>query len=204
MAHRIIYKPSGILISSALGDVGIQVDGTYCDVTLTATAGIVILSERYYAYGGYVTLYDLASLIEANMRTSGYTYADFTLRVFSDTTSNKADSHTFHILCCDRFTVCTDVPYFLKENFLTTLSNRRVATGSTLSLFLFAQKDESLEYTVHYRFDKVSGGTYTHTLTMDSGKKPLLPVSSKSIFRCHRSLPTLLLSPPQGSAKFRS
>lgn len=170
MAHRITYKPSGILLSSAFGDVGVDVDGAFVDVTLTAPGNIVILSERYYAYGGRVTLYDLASLIEVEMRSCGYSYADFTLRVFTDTPSNKADSHTFHILYCDRFTVCTDVPFFLKENFLTTLSNRRVATGSTLSLFLFAEKGESLEYTVNFRFQRLTGGLYSHSFTMDNGK----------------------------------
>lgn len=171
MAHRITYKPSGILLSSAIGNVGIQVDGTFVDVTLTATAGRVILSERYYAYGGYVTLYDLASLIEAEMRSSAYTYADFTLRVFTDTTANKADSHTFHILYCDRFTVCNAVPFFLKENFLTTLSNRRVADGSTLSLFFYAEKGESIAYTIAYRaYRPDTHGIFNSQYTLDTGK----------------------------------
>ena len=127
MAHRITYKPQGIILSSAVGEITVAVEGEYVDVTLTATGGIVILSERYYAHGGYVTLYDLGSLIEAEMRTSGLSTADFTLRVFSDTQNNKADSCVFHILYCDRFTVCTDIPAFLRENFLTTLSMRCVA-----------------------------------------------------------------------------
>ena len=133
VAHRIIYKPSGIILSSALGDIPIAVEGDYVDVLLTTTAQ-TILSERYYAYGGTVTLYDLASLIEAEMRSSGLPYADFTLRVFSDTTANKADTCTLHILYCDRYTPHTDVPTFLAENFLTTLPIRRVATAATVSL----------------------------------------------------------------------
>lgn len=171
MAHRITYKPSGILLSSAFGDVGVDVDGAFVDVTLTAPGNIVILSERYYAYGGRVTLYDLASLIEVEMRSCGYSYADFTLRVFTDTTSNKADSHTFHILYCDRFTVCTDVPFFLKENFLTTLSNRRVATGSTVSLFFFAEKNESIAYTIAYRAYRPDiNAVYNGDYSLDAGK----------------------------------
>lgn len=80
-------------------------------------------------------LYDLASIIEAEMRISGYTYADFNLRIFTYTNGNKADSHTFHIIYCDRFTVCTDVPYSLREKFLTTLSNRHVADLVDISVW---------------------------------------------------------------------
>ena len=127
MAHRITYKPQGILLSYAVGELQVEVDGDAVDVTLTASTSVVLLSERYNPCGGYVTLYDLGSLIEAEMRTSGLSTADFTLRVFSDTQNNKADSCVFHILYCDRFTVCTDIPAFLRENFLTTLSMRCVA-----------------------------------------------------------------------------
>ena len=105
MAHRIVYKPQGIIFSSAVGSIDIDVDGEYVDVALTATGGVTVLSERYYAYGGRVTLFDLASLIESEMRWSGNAYADFTLRVYTDTTANKADSCILHVLYCDRYTV---------------------------------------------------------------------------------------------------
>lgn len=171
MAHRITYKPQGIILSSAVGEITVAVEGEYVDVTLTATGGIVILSERYYAHGGYVTLYDLGSLIESEMNKSGQACADFTLRVFTDSVNNKADSCVLHILYCDRFTVCTDIPAFLRENFLTTLSMRRVAPGSTLSLFLYAEKGESLEYSVRQTFRKRGFDTNTiHTYFKDTGK----------------------------------
>lgn len=170
MAHRIIYKPSGIILSSTLGDLEVAVEGEYVDVLLTATAK-TILSERYYAYGGRVTLYDLASLIEAEMRSSGMAYSDFTLRVFTDTTNNKADSCVLHILYCDRYTPNTYVPTFLAENFLTTLPIRRVATAATVSLFFFAEKGESLEYTVVHNFRKKDNAALSsHTFSMQSGR----------------------------------
>ena len=68
MAHRITYKPQGIILSSAIGELSVAVDGTFVDVTLTGPGGHTILSERYYAYSGNVTLYNLGSLIEAEMR----------------------------------------------------------------------------------------------------------------------------------------
>lgn len=171
MAHRITYKPQGRLLSSAVGEIIVAVDGDFVDVTLTASGGVAILSERYYAFGGYVTLYDLGSLIEAEMRTSGQSIADFTLSVFTDSINNKADSCVLHILYCDRFTVCTDISTFLKENFLTTLSMRRVAPDTTLSLFFYAEKGESIEYSVAHTFRKKDSEIlYRHPYTADVSK----------------------------------
>lgn len=170
MAHRIVYTPPGIILSSALGDIDISVEGDYVDVLLTTTAQ-TILSERYYAYGQKVTLYDLASLIEEAMRSSGQQYADFTLKVFTDTPTYKADSRTLHILYCDRYIFNANVENFLAENFLTTLPMRRVATGSTVSLFFFAQKGESVSYSIAYRANRPdTGAIFQNQYTLDSGK----------------------------------
>jgi hypothetical protein len=171
MAHRITYKPSGIIFSHAIGDIVIDVDGSFVDVKLTGQGNTVILAERYYAYGGRVTLYDLASLIEAHMRPSAEPYAELTLKVFSDTENNKADSCLLRVIYCDRFAANPDIDTFLSENFLTTLAMRRVATGSTASLFLFAQQGESLEYSVSFAFRKSdSEALYRHAFTLDRGK----------------------------------
>lgn len=171
MAHRITYKPQEMLLSSAIGDVNIDVDGTYVDVTLTAFGNVVLLSERYYAHAGRVTLYDFGTLIEDNMRISNSATADFTLCVFSDTVNNKADSWVIHVLYCDRFTANADVSFFLKENFLTTLSARRITANSTISLFFYAEKGESVAYTIAHTFRTIgSEAKYRHQYTMDSGK----------------------------------
>lgn len=171
MAHRITYKPAGILLSSAFGDVDIQVDGDYVDVALSAEDGDVVLSERYYAHDGRVTLRGLASLFENVMRIRGNAYADFSLSVFTDTPSVNADEHTFHIMYCDRFSVCTDVPVFLKENFLTTLRMRRVTPDDVFSLSLFSDMDETLMYTVTARCRHTNGNEFSHTFTADVDKK---------------------------------
>lgn len=174
MAHRITYKPEGIFLSSAIGDIDIEVDGAYVDVTLTASGNIELLHERYYAHAQSATLYDIGTLIEDYMRISNAATADFTLRVFSDTVDNKADSWIIHVLYCDRFTPNADVSVFLKENFLTTLSVRRVTPHSTLSVFFYAEKGESVSYTIAHTFRKNgSEAIYKHQFTMDAGKTAL-------------------------------
>ena len=154
MSHRITYRPSGILLSSQIGEIGISVDGTAVDVTLTASTGqLTILSERYYAYVGNVKLYDIGSLIEAEMQGSGLSYATFTLTVGNGTAVH--DSVTLNVLYSDRYTLCTNAEGFLAENFLTTLQHRRGAPGDTLSLDFFAKAGESLQASVTVRFRKV-------------------------------------------------
>lgn len=150
MAHNITYKPTGIIMSSSIGDIGITVDGDFVDVLLTGPCNAVLLSERYYAYGRNVRLYDIASLIEDYMRSSGVSFEKFTLTAYTDTTGNKADSWTMNVLYCDRYTLCTDLPTFLRENFLCALSTRRIATDTIVSLFYYAEKGESRKYTVSY------------------------------------------------------
>ena len=154
MSHRITYRPSGILLSSQIGEIGISVDGTAVDVTLNASTGqLTILSERDYAYVGNVKLYDIGSHIEAEMQGSGLSYATFTLTVGNGTAVH--DSVTLNVLYCDRYTLCTNAEVFLAENFLTTLQHRRVAPGDTLSLDFFAKAVESLQASVTVRFRKV-------------------------------------------------
>lgn len=150
MAHRFSYKPTGTVLSSLIGELTIWVDGTFVDVTLKGPGNITLLAERYYAYGGNVTLYDIGSLIENEMRVSGLSYADFTLKLYRNGVTE--DSHTMHVLYCDRFTVCTDTDTFLAENFLTTLQHRRVATGDTTSLYFFANAGENITAHVAVRF----------------------------------------------------
>lgn len=154
MSHRITYKPTGILLTSQIGEVGIAVDGNAVDVTLTASTGqLTILSERYYAYGGNVTLYDIGSLIEAEMQGSGQSYATFTLKVGNG--SAVHDSITLRVLYCDRYTLCSNTDVFLAENFLTTLQQRRIAPGDTLSLSFFANAGEDITAHIYVRWRRV-------------------------------------------------
>ena len=161
MAHRFAYSPTGINLTGTLGDIPIWVDGTFVDVRLTAPGGVVVLNERYYAYGGSVKLYDLGSLIENDMRKSGYTYADYTIALLNKSGGTDA-SCVMHLLYCDRLNVCTDLDVFLSENFLTTLSYRRIAPKDILSLFFLARKGENTDVKVAYRWrsSAVSQGTH--------------------------------------------
>ena len=149
---RITNPPQGIILSSALGDIILDVEGTYIYVALTNSAHATILRERYYVHDGKVTLCDLASLIEADMRTHRLTLDTYYLELFASTddyeNGNEDDHAILTVLYCDRFTVCNDVPQFLRENFLITLQVQRITPTATASLSYYADKDELLVATV--------------------------------------------------------
>lgn len=129
----------------------------------------MLLEERYYAYGGNVRLLDFARLIEEHMALSANAYEVFTIRISTD--GADVATASLRILYCDRYTVCSDTARFLAENFLTTLSMRRVAPDTTISLFFFAEQGESVAYTVAYRFRKTNtDALFSHSYVADSGK----------------------------------
>ena len=161
---RITNPPQGIILSSALGDIILDVEGTYIYVALTNSAHATILRERYYVHDGKVTLCDLASLIEADMRTHRLTLDTYYLELFASTddyeNGNEDDHAILTVLYCDRFTVCNDVPQFLRENFLITLQVQRITPTATASLSYYADKDEGIAYTIDMTY-RISGATYS-------------------------------------------
>lgn len=158
MAHRFAYKPTGISLTCTLQDEwAIHVDDSFVDVRLTAPHNIVVLNERYYAHNGSLSLYDIGSLIECNMRSAGYNYADYTLALLNEN-GTVADSCVIHALYCDRFTVCTDTDIFLAENFLSTLTMRRVPANTITSLFLFAKAGENIHTKVNFHVRYIPTG----------------------------------------------
>lgn len=187
MAHRIIYKPGGIILSSQIGDIAVSADGAFVDVRLIAPGNIPLLSERFYAYGGGVTLFDIASLIEDEMRSSGKAYADFTLTVGTDAVVH--DTHTLHVLYCDRHTLCTATDIFLAENFLTTLQHRRVAPGDTLSLFFFALPGDTRQADILFSYRNVGTDTILQrSLTLHRG----LTATAAAVFQLDISQAAML------------
>ncbi len=170
---RITNPPQGIILSSTLGDITLDVEGTFIDVALSNSAHATILHERYYAHGGKVTLCDLASLIEADMRTHRLTLDTYYLELFASTddyeNGNEDDHAILTVLYCDRFTVCNDVPQFLRENFLTTLQVQRIAPTATASLSYYADKDESLAYSIDLTC-RIAGQTVAESFSYNTNR----------------------------------
>lgn len=144
MANSINGKLSGILLSSNIRDVVVNVAGEYIDVKLTTDTQKVLLSERYYPVKNQVSVYDIRSIVESEMRNGKQVLQKFELSIHSDSSGIPDDYWQFTVIYCDRKTLCPNVDAFLAENFLTTFTTRRLPMGAALDLYFYAQKDESV------------------------------------------------------------
>lgn len=188
MATQILNKPSGVILSSSFNDIEISVDGQFVEVSLAAHGSRPLITERYFAYGGSVTLWNLAPLIESELLRNETPYSDFTLSVYDDTAGSVVDSHTFHILYCDRFATTRDVASMLRENFLTSLSRRRVAPDAAFPLFGYADMGESLAYDIAFRASRLDeGDIICDQFQFDANKK----ADANGVFRVDVSLSEL-------------
>ena len=175
MALSILTKPD-IVFSSALGDVWISTDEDFADIELTSHNGSVLLAERLYAFGGRICLYDISSLIEMDMRASGSAVAKYTLSVYPGNSRILQDSCSFSVVYCDRWILTESPRDFLKENFLTTLTCRRVAPVAVIRLCFYAEANESTGYYIAANY-RVAGtvGVLTETASINAGETAATP-----------------------------
>lgn len=147
---NILYKTTGILLSSSLQSVNISTDTDSIGVRLSCGSDI-LMSERYFAFGNAVSVMELDSLIEIHMRSKDLSYAVFTLDILGEN-DTVIDSAQYRVVYCDRLNPTTDPAALLRSNFLTTLSVRRIAPDIPLSLPLFAEADENIRYLCSYQY----------------------------------------------------
>lgn len=57
MALRILFRPTGLVLSSAIGNIGIETDAESMDVVLKDSDGHILLQERYFSFNGMLMLY---------------------------------------------------------------------------------------------------------------------------------------------------
>lgn len=130
------------LLTCQLGDVSILTDKQSLDVEF-ATATEVLLSGKFYATNGTVTLCDLRSLAELAIKATGFSVEKFYVRAVSgDETAETA----FTAVYCDRDIDIYDIEPLFSNHFLTPAKSRRIAPDSFVFLSFFARKSERLTY----------------------------------------------------------
>lgn len=157
------------LLTCQLGDVTILTDHQYLNVVF-ATATEVLLSGKFYANNGTVTLADLRSLAELAIKATGFSVEKFYVRAVYDDEEAEA---SFTAVYCDRDIGIYDVEPLFKNHFLTAARSRRIALDSFVFLSFFARKGERLTY--HIFCD--------YTLKVESGERSV----EKDLQRGHTS-----------------
>ena len=144
-----------MMLSCHIGTISILTDKEYIDVDISTTEKDYLLSERYYATDGKVTLYDLRSLVEQAMRPHGIVVTNVWFEVYVDTPdehSNDYDRAGFKVIYCDRDIDIYDFEPLLKSHFLTAAASRRVAPESFVFLPFFAYNSELVNYEIYCDF----------------------------------------------------
>ena len=144
-----------MMLSCHIGTISIMTDKEYIDVDISTTEKNYLLSERYYATDGKVTLYDLRSLVEQAMRPHGIVVTNVWFEVYVDTPDEHSDDYDragFKVIYCDRDIDIYDFEPLLKSHFLTAAASRRIAPNSFVFLPFFAYNSELVNYEIYCDF----------------------------------------------------
>lgn len=143
---RIIYNAPGLLFSSDVPDIQISTDHDFVDVRLRCDT-LELLSERFYAVQGIVTIRDVAPLINQVFQSDiECDMAEVSIEVSAG--EETANPVTFSTIYCNRDTDLYDPAEWLAENFLTTVRSRRIAPNGWLRLSWYARRQESIAVSV--------------------------------------------------------
>lgn len=157
---RITYYSPKLLFSSDVPDISVSTDHAYADVRISCSS-LVLLSERFYAVRGIVTIREVAPLIYPLFQNDPeFTKADITIGASSE--GEVAEKVTFTVICCNRESDLYEPTEWLAENFLTTIRSRRIGPDGWLQLSWYAAKDESISVYVRIKYLDDSGRSRTY------------------------------------------
>lgn len=199
---RIGFYAPGLVFSSDLPDIQVFTDLDHADVRLLY-GGLELLSGRYYAADGSISVREIAPLVEQAL--SGDT--EFNTGIFTIEASNekeRAEPVTFTAMYCNRLTGLFDPAAWLTENFLTTVRFRRIAPDGWVNLSWYTTAKEGIVLFVlitylddagirrTYRWLHSGNGLIAHEDTVRSVFIRLDEIRAALVEKCGVSKPTLL------------
>ena len=144
-----------MMLSCHIGTISILTDKEYIDVNISTSQTGNLLSERYYATDGRVTLYDLRSLVEQAMAADGSTVNIISFEAYVETPDEQSEDYdrtSFYCMFCSRDLDIYDFEPLLKSHFLTSAASRRVAPDCFVFLSFFAYNGEAVNYEIYCDF----------------------------------------------------
>lgn len=177
---RIIYDAPGLLFSSDVPDIQISTDHDFVDVRLCCDT-MELLSERFYAVQGIVTIRDVAQLINLVYQNDiEYAIAKVTIEAMAG--DETAQTVTFSTIYCNRETDIYNPAEWLNENFLTTVCLRRIAPDGWLCLSWYARKQESIAVSVQITYLDDDGHRQTFSWLHSGNNQSAIADSILSVY----------------------
>lgn len=145
-------KPSGIVLSSEFTELVISTNQKQVFVTVQNQSYDYIFHESMWVNGSSLTIFDLASLIEADMKQKDWVMARYTVTIYN---GSDTDSCSVSVLYCESFsTAGVDPDKFTSEYFLTTATEKRISPEFSFPVYLYSKNSspESFEVKCFYRY----------------------------------------------------
>lgn len=145
-----ISKNTSLRLSCQFTQLRISTNLDYVDV-IVGVDGEELLSGRYFAYGGWVVIGDMQSLLEEAMRQRQLSLMGLDVVAYHDINDSSLadyDRTTYRVLFCDRLPEVGFTADTFAHHFLTAASSRRIAPQASVLLGFYATAGESLAYDV--------------------------------------------------------
>ena len=147
---NISYHSPKLIFSSDVPDITISTDHDFADVQIRCNT-LILLSGRFYADRGFVTVHDVAPLVgQLFQNDPEFNKAGITIEASSE--GEVAEKVTFTAICCHRKLDLYEPTEWLAGNFLTTVRSRRIAPAGWLNLSWYAAQGESLAVYVRINY----------------------------------------------------
>lgn len=153
----ILFNQSGVVLTCCVGDVEISTNKQREQVVISDEQGNFLISENYYAFNNRITLRELGSMFELDMRAKNVALTKY--RIWAG-----GDSKWITVLYCSRMIHDVNITRLLADNFLTTCNFRRVPEHFLLPLSLYAVEGETLEYSVACEWISAKSKVIGHAL----------------------------------------
>lgn len=138
------------VFSSQIPPLQFRVNGSFVDVSFADSENNILLQSRYYPFDSVATIYDVATLFEANLRSRLRSFDTFSI-THQGEEDEEPTTNSVQVLYLDRHTYATLAPDFASSHFLSTLHSRRIPRCAPCYVSFFAKFRDSLTLSVELR-----------------------------------------------------
>lgn len=159
----ILNLTSNCVFLSELGDLQMRVDQAQTTVTIKNEDNESLYSGTAYKYGYYATIYDIHSLIEADMLLKQRSVATFTIKA---TDSANTCTRTITVIFCTHHLEGVGATTFLSNRFFSSTRAQFMAPHAKVKLYAYNNNElqrQTITYTIVSETE--DGEIITSTLT---------------------------------------
>ena len=166
--------PQSVVFSSQFKRIDITSDASSVRLVLSLVGGVTLMDEVFFPFDGEVSVYEIDSLIESAFESMDMSFGRVTIALHDGTGSSTMN---VYVIYCKRVPLgvveAFDTPRWLRENFLTFATYRRIPWYVPVSAHAFVESGEDLSWRVQVKgFVKDSGEPFAVDYSVLQGEAP--------------------------------